>query len=281
MKTRTLNILYIVALIAIIVGGVFLLYGDVYYWITGNHLRDSSVAGSSQQKSNIPTIDTNELSAKLSKKEAFLLLDVRTSEEYQGGHIKEAVNLPLDQIDNQIGKLELAKNQQIITMCDGVGCNRADQAAAKLIGLGFSSVVSYHDGLTAWQLAGKPVVTTTVSPNDYISIFKDYKTQSMSVQQAKQKIDAGSAIVIDVQTQQNNLNQHLIGAIFMDLGTSAEKAKSGLIPKGKTIIFYSEDGARSNIATQTFIDNGYKLAYSMTGGINTWKAEGFPTESNN
>lgn len=280
MKTRTLNILYVVALVLIIVGGVFLLYGDIYYWITGNHLHDSE-AVTETQKSNIPTIDTNELSAKLSKKETFLLLDVRTSEEYQSGHIKEAVNLPLEQIDNQIGKLELAKNQPIITMCDGVGCNRSDQAAAKLIGLGFSSVTSYHDGLTAWQLAGKPVVTTTVTPDDYIPLFKDFKTQTISAQAAKQKIDAGNAIVIDVQTKQNNANQHLPNAIYIDLSTSAEKADSGLIPKGKTLIFYSEDGAGSNIATQTFIDHGYPLAFSMTGGINAWKAQGFQVETGN
>lgn len=275
MKTRTINLIYLVSLVVIIAGGVFLLYGDVYYWITGNHLRDSQVLSETDKKSQIPTIDTNGLAAKINNKEKFLLLDVRTIQEFQSGHIKEAVSLPLDQIDNQIGKLELAKNQQIITMCDGTGCNRSDQAAAKLIGLGFGSVISYHDGITAWQLAGKPVVTNSIDPNDYISLFKDYKTQQISVQDAKKKADSGNTVLIDVQQQQDNKAEHITGSIFMDLSGSSQEAAAQVIPKGKTLIFYSEDGSRSNIATQTFINHGYPQSYSMTGGIQAWKAAGY------
>lgn len=281
MKARTLNLIYLGAIIVIIIGGVFLLYGDVYFWITGNHLGDQKVAGESTQKSNIPTIDTNGLAAKINSKETFLLLDVRTQQEYQSGHIKQAVSMPLDQIDNQIGKLELAKNQPIITMCDGTGCNRADQAAAKLIGLGFSNVTSYHDGITAWQLAGKPVVTTTIDPNDYIGIFRNFKTQQISPTEAKKKIDARQAIIIDVQSSDNNKKEHLANAIFMDLSTTADKADSKVIPSGKTIIFYSEDDARSNIATQTFIDHGYRQSYSLQGGLAAWKGLGYPVQSGN
>jgi rhodanese-related sulfurtransferase len=274
MKTRTINLIYAVSLIAIIVGGVFLLYGDVYYWITGNHLNDAQVLSDRDKKSQIPTIDTNALALKVANKEKFLLLDVRTLQEYEDGHIKEAVSMPLDQIDNQIGKLELAKAQEIITMCDGTGCNRADQAAAKLIGLGFSNVTSYHDGIAAWKLAGKPVVTSSLDPNDYIALFKDFKTQQITVQEAQRKIDAGNVVIVDVQAQQDYNAEHLTNAIYMDLSTTAENADSVLIPKGKTIIFYSEDGSRSNIATQTFIQRGYSQAYSMTGGIHAWKDAG-------
>lgn len=281
MKARTLNLIYLSALIVIIVGGVFLLYGDVYFWITGNHLGESKVAGEKAKKSEIPTIDTNELTAKINSGEVFLLLDVRTTQEFTSGHIKQAVNLPLDQIDNQIGKLALAKSYEIITMCDGTGCNRSDQAAAKLIGLGFSNVKSYHDGITAWQLAGKPVVTTTLDPNDFIKLFEDFKTKEISISEAKKKIDSKNVTLIDVQTQQNNATAHIDGAIYMDLGNSSEQAASGLIPKTKPIIFYSEDGLRSKIATQAFLDHGYKDVYNMAGGLKAWKDAGNTTKSNN
>ncbi len=275
MKTKTINIIYIVALIVIISGGVFLLYGDVYFWITGNRLGNSNAPQNTEdQKSQIPTIDTNALSAKIDGDKTLLLLDVRTSKEYESGHIKQAVSLPLDQIDNQIGKLELAKNQEIITMCDGKGCNRADQAAAKLIGLGFSNVASYHDGITAWQLAGKPVVTTSLDPNDFIDLFKDFKTQEISPQDTYRKIAKGNVIIIDVQTQGDYQKEHLSGSVYVDLFTVAAKATSGVFPKNKTIIFYSEDGTRSKIATGSFLEHGYKDVFSMTGGINAWKGIG-------
>ena len=44
-----------------------------------------------------------------------LIIDVRTKEEYNGGHIKGSVNIPLDKLKNHIPKL--TKNLPIITCC--------------------------------------------------------------------------------------------------------------------------------------------------------------------
>lgn len=44
------------------------------------------------------------------------IIDVRTSGEFSGGHIKGAVNIPLDSIDSNFGKIEKMKHP-IITCC--------------------------------------------------------------------------------------------------------------------------------------------------------------------
>jgi rhodanese-related sulfurtransferase len=44
-----------------------------------------------------PAISTSELAEKL--KDSITLLDVRTPEEYRGGHIAKAVNVPLNKIN--------------------------------------------------------------------------------------------------------------------------------------------------------------------------------------
>lgn len=45
-----------------------------------------------------------------------VILDVRTKGEFAGGHIRGAVNLPLDQLNANLGKLK-NKNTVIITCC--------------------------------------------------------------------------------------------------------------------------------------------------------------------
>lgn len=45
-----------------------------------------------------------------------IILDVRTKGEFSGGHIKGALNIPLDQLNANLGKLK-SKNTVIITCC--------------------------------------------------------------------------------------------------------------------------------------------------------------------
>ena len=57
-----------------------------------------------------PAVNYNEL-----VQNGAIILDVRTKGEYQGGHIKNSVNVPLDNLSNHISKLK--KNKPIITCC--------------------------------------------------------------------------------------------------------------------------------------------------------------------
>ncbi|MCC6287277.1 MAG: rhodanese-like domain-containing protein [Chitinophagaceae bacterium] len=45
-----------------------------------------------------------------------IIVDVRTPAEFSGGHIKNAINIPLDQLKNKVAELK-KKNKIIITCC--------------------------------------------------------------------------------------------------------------------------------------------------------------------
>lgn len=45
-----------------------------------------------------------------------LIIDVRSPQEYAGGHLKGSINIPLDRIAGQVGELK-KKNVPIITCC--------------------------------------------------------------------------------------------------------------------------------------------------------------------
>ncbi len=61
------------------------------------------------------------------------IIDVRTKGEYAGGHIRGSVNIPLDQLENQLSRIK--KDQVVITCCASGG--RSGSAKAMLQSKGY------------------------------------------------------------------------------------------------------------------------------------------------
>ena len=73
-------------------------------------------------------------------KDGAIILDVRSKGEYAGGHIKGSINIPVNELDNNLHKLK-DKNKPVITCCaSGV---RSASAKSILISNGFKEV---HNG---------------------------------------------------------------------------------------------------------------------------------------
>ena len=49
-------------------------------------------------------------------KQGAIILDVRSKEEFSRGHIKDSINIPVDQLNNKLSKLK-DKNKSIICCC--------------------------------------------------------------------------------------------------------------------------------------------------------------------
>lgn len=88
---------------------------------------------------------TNEPDDKTTDKEAVsqqndVLLDVRTAEEFAAGHLKNAINIPHDEISDKISDHVTDKNAKIVVYCKSGG--RAAKAKGKLDKLGFKDVTN-------------------------------------------------------------------------------------------------------------------------------------------
>jgi phage shock protein E len=84
------------------------------------------------------------------------VIDVRTPEEYAGGHIGGAANINRNSADfkEMINKLD--KNAAYLVYCStGV---RSAAASAIMEELGFKDIYNMTGGFSAWQAAGYPVV---------------------------------------------------------------------------------------------------------------------------
>lgn len=80
--------------------------------------------------------------------EECVILDVRTKEEYDSGHIPGAICIPNETIgDEEIPELP-DKDQKILVYCRSG--NRSKQAAKKLVQLGYTNVIEFG-GIHDWQ----------------------------------------------------------------------------------------------------------------------------------
>ncbi len=79
------------------------------------------------------------------------IIDVREPHEYQSGHVKGALNIPLDQISQEASELRsLSKDSNIIAYCRSGG--RSNTAMNILHGLGYTNITN---GINKEQVEAK------------------------------------------------------------------------------------------------------------------------------
>jgi rhodanese-related sulfurtransferase/DNA-binding transcriptional ArsR family regulator len=88
------------------------------------------------------------------------LLDVRPSEEFARGHIRQAVNIPLAELERRLK--ELPRNHQIVAYCRGPYCVLSFEAVATLRARGWK-IRRLEDGYPEWKAAGLPIGQVTAS----------------------------------------------------------------------------------------------------------------------
>ena len=73
------------------------------------------------------------------------LIDVRSNQEYEEGHLSGAINIPVYNIENEIEKKVKNKNDIIILYCSSG--NRSKEAKKILEKLGYENVYNLKGGI--------------------------------------------------------------------------------------------------------------------------------------
>lgn len=93
-------------------------------------------------------VSMNEIVQIMNENENYIILDVRTMEEFNQGHIPNAICIPNETInENTIN--ELPNKEQLILIYCRSG-NRSKQAADKLIKLGYINLIEFG-GIIDWK----------------------------------------------------------------------------------------------------------------------------------
>jgi rhodanese-related sulfurtransferase len=104
--------------------------------------------------SDVPEIDITVLEERLG--EGVLVVDVREDDEYTGGHVGGAVNIPLGTVPDRVG--ELPADAPVLVICQVGG--RSARAVEFLRARGVDAT-NVGGGTKAWIESGRPVVTGT------------------------------------------------------------------------------------------------------------------------
>lgn len=90
---------------------------------------------------------TQQAKERFQKPGNYIILDVRTKEEYETGYIGQAINIPLDEIDESVYQKLPDLNQEIYVYCRSG--NRSVTASKKLAKLGYTNIVEFG-GIINW-----------------------------------------------------------------------------------------------------------------------------------
>jgi thioredoxin 1 len=138
----------------------------------------SSCQINSIQETKEGKISVDEFEQKINSTKNAQLIDVRTPEEYAKGYLKGARNINWNgsTFETEINKLD--KNQAVFVYCLGGG--RSAAAAVKIKELGFKEIYDMQGGITAWNSAGKPTVTSNIGINNPGMSLEEYNKQLKS-----------------------------------------------------------------------------------------------------
>jgi rhodanese-related sulfurtransferase len=100
-----------------------------------------------------PSISPAELHAQREAGVAPVVIDVRTTEEFDSGHVPGAINIPFDQVADRIGEVDAPHGVALYCMIGP----RARKGEAALLAAGHEKVLHLEGGLAAWKSAGLPV----------------------------------------------------------------------------------------------------------------------------
>ena len=103
--------------------------------------------GAQSEESTYRQVNAEEAATMMEEESGYIILDVRTTEEYSEKHIPGAINIPNETIGAE-DIPELPDKEQLILVYCRSG-NRSKQASEKLVKLGYTNIVEFG-GINDW-----------------------------------------------------------------------------------------------------------------------------------
>ena len=129
------KVIYIIVLIIIIVGGFTLVIEN----------KENTI--DNKEESVIKYVSMDEIVQIMNENSNYIILDVRSMQEYNEGHIPNAICIPNETISEDIINKLPNKEQLILIYCRSG--NRSKQAAQKLKNLGYTNLIEFG-GIIDW-----------------------------------------------------------------------------------------------------------------------------------
>ena len=96
--------------------------------------------------------------------------------------------------------------------------------------------------------------------------------------QARELIDSGGPLVLDVRELDEWDEGHIAGAVHIPRGNLESRVERAAPDHSRPVLVYCSVGNRSAFAAKTLAELGYEDVVSLSGGFTDWKRNGFPVQ---
>lgn len=103
--------------------------------------------GAQSEESTYRQVNAEEADSMMEEESGYIILDVRTAQEYSEKHIPGAINIPNETIGTEDIPVLPDMEQLILVYCRSG--NRSKQASEKLVKLGYTNIVEFG-GINDW-----------------------------------------------------------------------------------------------------------------------------------
>jgi len=186
------------------------------------------------------------------------LLDTREQAEFEGAHIRGALNVGLGgSFATWCGTI-LDQGRSVALIAEP---GRETEAATRLGRIGFDTVAGYLSG----------GMQRLDAADDLLERTERITAGSL----AEQLRASAPPVLVDVRTAREWSEAHIDGALNLPLAHLIERA--GELPSDRAAVVYCASGYRSAIATSLFQRDGRGHVANLVGGLAAWTAARLPT----
>jgi rhodanese-related sulfurtransferase len=193
------------------------------------------------------------------------LFDVRSPEEYAGGHLSGARSAPGGQLVQATDVYIATRNARILLIDDdGV---RAVMTGSWLVQMGWPEVYVLDGGL-----AGRPLVHGPWRPS--FPELEGAQVSTISPAELKVLLDRNEVTIVDLGSSIEYERGHIPGAWFAVRARLPDSLRR--VPKRRVLVLTSPDAALAKLAAAELSDCGFAEVRVLDSGTATWHAAGLP-----
>ncbi|MBK9163929.1 MAG: rhodanese-like domain-containing protein [Acidobacteria bacterium] len=132
----------------------FLVFTIVVLFMSGCETSRTTMDTPPPTKPSAAVMDISPAAAAPKTQEAYAqFVDVRTAFEYKAEHADRAINIPLEELEANLDRIE--KNEPVYIICET--SRRSREAAEILVSKGYPMVYNIEGGMTAWRAEKLPM----------------------------------------------------------------------------------------------------------------------------
>jgi hydroxyacylglutathione hydrolase len=181
-----------------------------------------------------------------------LLLDLRDTDDFAAGHVRESINLPsMANLSEHAGWV-VPYDRPLVLLADE---SKLDEARRRLYRIGFENFAGWIPRLSSYA--------------DELE-----RHEVVGAEEARRMQAEENAIVLDVRSRSEYRESHVPEALHIQYGRLVDEV--GQLPRGRKMVVHCGSGARASIAVSILESHGFDdVAHFDGDALAQWRAAGF------